>query len=404
MWRSISHHRKKADTEFFDAAMHRLEHDEALRARAEATLAAWQHEPVFRELFFCPQSPTHHAEGPTVWDHLRLALVALYGILEDKWHLPDIEEFRRLKGYDGEIEELEETIKEHAATMETYLLCHDLGKPRAIWFEARAGSQGESLGFNQPRRRAWEKGVSENLIEKYQVLYEDFFKNLSDESPASLQSQFFLHYQISIHYPGHASLIHEPDFRAAFDRVAQAHRLSERESHLLFHGMRKHMDVIEGFRELNVITYAHLVDYAEKLKVDVDDFLDQLLAFVFLDAVCGSRRGSAHGAWHDVSVVVYFLKAEREYAPWRQEQRAEEKEARKKKEDRQKYREVGLDGDSILALLGAKPSPEFGKLLAAVQAAAKSEGALPELPREVEEEVERRILLFRQLDKAVDYW
>ena len=236
MWRFESTH-KRGSTEFLETAMERVRSDERLQKRAEATINAVRSEPLFACLFACPQSPVFHAEGPFVEDHLRLILMSLYAVLEEKFHLIDVEEFRRMKGFEGEIDELEETIKEKAASLETYTLCHDLGKPATIWFEARAGSSGDRLGFRQPLSHAWvdeETAQRKASMKKYTELYQAFFADNKDVKPEALQMEFFSAYQIDIHYPGHAPAIAHPDLRSLFERTAAARRLSVDDQQDLF--------------------------------------------------------------------------------------------------------------------------------------------------------------------------
>ena len=54
-------------------------------------------------------------KGATMRDHLRLMLIFLFALVEEKVHLTDLEEFRRLKGYEGELQELEDLMKENIA-------------------------------------------------------------------------------------------------------------------------------------------------------------------------------------------------------------------------------------------------------------------------------------------------
>src|SRR3989344_3404445 len=103
---------KPRESEYLDAAIERLEHDAALIARADAEIAAVSsQEPLFAQSLRAPQSPPHHCEWPFVEEHVRRILVVLYAIAAGKLHLRDIEEFKRLKGYEEEIQELEERIK-----------------------------------------------------------------------------------------------------------------------------------------------------------------------------------------------------------------------------------------------------------------------------------------------------
>ena len=110
MWRFQSTH-ERSETEYLDQTIERLEADTFLSKRADALLdGASASEPMLADLFRTPQDIRYHAEGPVVRDHLKQMLIALYGLVEEKFHLIDLEEFRRLKGYEGEIEELEGRI------------------------------------------------------------------------------------------------------------------------------------------------------------------------------------------------------------------------------------------------------------------------------------------------------
>jgi hypothetical protein len=397
MWRFISTH-ERGETEYLDAVMKRVEADEALRGRADASLRALADEPLFAELLACPQSPNHHAEGPFVEDHLRLGLMALHAVVEGKLHLIDIEEFRRMKGYEGEIDELEEIIKERAASLEVYLLCHDLGKPHAVWFEATPDSRGADLGFCQPKSHAWDADARTRfvLLQTYRERYAAFAAERGNEPSAVIQAEFFLAYQIFVHYPGHDHAVARPDLRAFVTRIASAHRLSADEAHDVYQVIVKHMDAVRGFQDSNARLYAHLVEYAKRHGRDADDFLDFFLAAVFLDAVCASRNGSAHGAWHDASTVVHFLRSEHDHAPWKRDERARERAEAEKRQERQRFKAAGLDGGSLLPLLDAKPGPAFGGMLAEIHAVARGAGVLPPMTDAASQEIEKRMVAFRK--------
>ncbi len=399
MWRAESVH-ERGTTEYLDAAMERIERDAVLRGRADATMGALRGDAVFQVLWRTPQSPTHHAEGPFVADHVRLALMTLNAIVEDKLHLIDIEEFRRLKGFEGEIDELEETVKERAASIETFVLCHDLGKPSTVWFEAKSGSRGDQLGFNLPLAHAWtDEGarVRAELLAKFLELYDAFAAERPNDLPAVVQAEFFLAFQIGIHYHGHAHAIAHPDLRHALVRVADARRLTAEEKNDVFHLIILHMDAITGFDRVNLSAYDRLVSYANAYGRDADDFLDLFLAGLLLDGVCGSRRRGAHGVWHDTSLVEYFLRAEHAYAPWKWAEKERAREAVRRQSERARFRAAGLDGDALLALTGMKPGPAFGLLINRLHLAIRGEGAWPELPFALRDEVAKRIERFRTL-------
>lgn len=61
-------------------------------------------------------------------ENFRLRLGFLYAVVGAKIHLADIEEIKRNKVFFGEIDETEETMKEKVASLEVFILAHELGK------------------------------------------------------------------------------------------------------------------------------------------------------------------------------------------------------------------------------------------------------------------------------------
>ena len=134
MWRDISTH-QRGETEFLNSAIKRILADDELRNKAEAIISgAAKSEPLILESIQTPQDPRFHGEGPFLHSHIRQMLMVLYAINEEKLHLIDIEEFRSMKGYEGEIDELEETLKEKISFFEVYTLCHDDAKLISVEF------------------------------------------------------------------------------------------------------------------------------------------------------------------------------------------------------------------------------------------------------------------------------
>ena len=153
MWRFQSFH-QRSETEYLDEVIDRVRADANLYKRAEVMLSgASEAEPLIADSLRTPQDIRYHAEGPFVRDHLRYMLMGLYALVEGKVHLIDIEELRRLKGYEGEIEELEETIKENAALFEVFALCHDAAKWATVRFVSRDHSRGREKGFHMDENK-----------------------------------------------------------------------------------------------------------------------------------------------------------------------------------------------------------------------------------------------------------
>ncbi|PJA47487.1 hypothetical protein CO172_01100 [Candidatus Uhrbacteria bacterium CG_4_9_14_3_um_filter_36_7] len=399
MWR-YEFYSENRETIFLDELMVKTKEDILLQKKAQETLDQFLSVPQMRSLYEIPQTPVFHAEGPFVKDHLKLMLVSLFAILEGKIILRDIEELARLKGFEGEIEEMQETICEQAATLECFILCHDLGKALTISFKARPGSDGDSLGFQSPWVDLWHPSCKNSkqqmLLKKYQELYQKFADERPQLHPMDCQAEFFSAYQIDIHYHGHAHAIFHPNFVSTISQVTESRRLSSQKCDELMSLIALHLEPLYQFEsKVNTNTFEHLVSYAKKHGHDADDFLDLLQAAVLLDAVFGSMRRDAHRSWHESSVITYFLRSEYLTIPGKQEERIHLREQKQKERLQERFRFFELDGNSIMSLLKMSPGVSFGTVLHQIQDAAIGKGTLPDLSDDVRREIERRITLFR---------
>lgn len=290
-------------------ALKKIERDAMLSARAEMVLNEWEHETLFAKLYETPQTPPHHAEGPTLRSHLHRILVGLFTIVEGKLSVLEIEEFARVKGFADEFHEMEETIKEHAATFEVFALLHDVGK--------------------------------------------QFCLTRDDAG--------------RVHYIGHEKEIHRVDVRALLGRMADHYRLSDTDVDYLVPLISLHLEPMRRLQKGHDPKHLRVLDsMATKAGLDANDFIDLLQAAVFLDQVIGSVPVQAD------SLVRFFL-AEAEYAPWKRAQKDAKKVEQKKQEARRVFHTVGLDGEGVMKLTGMRPSRDLGDLLKAVQAAASGE-------------------------------
>ncbi|MFH1315682.1 MAG: hypothetical protein ABIH67_04800, partial [Candidatus Uhrbacteria bacterium] len=304
--------------------------------------------PILTDIFASPQSANKHAEGPLLEDHVRKILMTLYALVEGRFSLLEVEEFRRMKGYEGEFEELEETIKERAGMFKVYALIHDIGKAATISFSAPEGSKGAEYGFAQSVAIGWDDFAGDQRFsarKKYDDLYATFAVNRSGQDQKVIQAEFFREFQISISNHGHARLIFAPELNKVVRALAKENRLPENDIDLLEELIAVHMDTAHYFwGKADPQDYAHFVEYSAGIGQDADDFLDLLQAAAFLDKVCGSWKLSAGGYWHSCEILTNFLQAEHDYAPWRREA-AEERRAKRELEKRREiYRQVGLDG------------------------------------------------------------
>ncbi|MFH1088968.1 MAG: hypothetical protein V1716_00915 [Candidatus Uhrbacteria bacterium] len=385
MWREWTFH-QPAESEFFDVAMNRIVIDGDLVKKADEVLVDFRGKAA-EVVLSCPQSADSQAEGAEVRDHLRLMLQTVFAVLDEKLHVGDIEELRRLKGFKGELDEIEEIIKEKVASLEVFILAHDLGKPEVVIFNARD----DSSKHHDSLSVAWQHGDRADSIKKYQKIFRDFAKKNSDLSAQEIHHQFFIENQISINYHSYAKQIAHPDRREILNKLAAEHRLTPEDAEDIFHAILLHEHALDSFgREANVAIYNYLMDYCTKHGRDADDFLDLFLAIMFIES-CASPRFGVKGIYFDLSAVINFLTAEREFAPWKNEERLKRRKDKKLKIERVHLRAAGLDGDSLMKLLGMKPSPAFGGLLAQIHAFARGEGFLPALPVKISEEICRRV-------------
>lgn len=387
---------ERTQTEFLDDAMARVEFDRALRGRAQATLdAEAAEEPLIVDALRTPQTPPHHAEGPFLADHLRLMLQTLYAVLDGSFHLVDVEELGRLKGFEGEVEEIEETIKENAALYEAFALCHDAAKWPLIYFDSPKGSRGQDEGFFEDARTHREDaGAGERATKRnaFLSLYGAFAAERPQSSRTDVEAQFFSAYGIEAHYVGHGRAVHSPAYRALLERVSARRSLAPRDVDLLETLISHHLDPVADFISANPSLILRYNALAAKHGYDADDFIDLLQGCVFLDTVCGSRRAGFPA--HDVGSLVNFLRAEHDFAPWRRAEKERTREERRKRERNALFREVGLDGVALMDLLGMDPGPKFGETLRRLHDAIVGGTPLPRIKKEIDMELERRVAAY----------
>lgn len=387
---------KKPETEFFDVLMNRLETDQELFHRAEAMLhAVSTAEPLLAETLRTPQDIRFHAEGPFVKDHLRLMLMSLYAIEEGKLRLGEIEELARMKGYEQEIEELEELMREHVSWFEAFILLHDSAKWHCVSFRSLMGSRGADLGFNL--RLTYEPDVDlaarSTMRDRYLDLYQDFEQMHANESAREIQSFFYLTYEIDVGYPHHDRMIHAPVYRQLFERFARAHELTDVHTSMLEDLISRHLE-FKRFGSQGTSDMDSFLHLARVRKYDSDDFIDFLQGALLLDFICGSKRLSAHGTWHEIDMLVHALRAEHEIDPSKRAEKQHVLEEQEHKDRMRVFQEVGLDGISLMELLKMEPGPMFGKTLRQVQTAMIGNATMPSFGKKLDEEISKRALAY----------
>ncbi len=398
MWGAKRAH-DRPESQPLTTALEAVFRNKTLAGRAEATLRGMaSQEPLFAESLKTPQTPPYHCEGPFLEDHLRIALTVLYGLIEGDIHLLDIEEFRRLKGYEGEIQELEDTLKEYAALFEVFVLCHDTAKWATVSFSVLPGSEGEKLGFKMDASSSWEDiGASDRakLRARYIDLFEKFALKHKNLSARALELMFYESYGIRAHFLGHDRAIHSPHYQSFLHRVAGARRLTSRDTAIVEDVIARHLEPIGSFSMgADPGKIESLVRLSHDRGYDPDDFIDILQGAVFLDAVVSSVRHDGHVWWHDASVLVNFLRAEHDFAPWKRAEKASIRGVEKTKERNRLFREAGLDGMALMELLKMDPGPSFGKTMRIIHDAIVGHGKMPRLPVPVLKEIEDRAQKF----------
>lgn len=393
MWRVESFH-KKNETEFLQDALSRTKRDSSILLLADALIkGAAESEPLFAEAMQTPQDIRYHAEGPFLHTHVRSILCVLYALTQEKLHLIDIEEFRRLKGYEGEIEELEEMIKENVGFFEVFALAHDVAKWASIVFTTPANSLGAKLGFNAPLTYefATDAKMRAQLRAAYLELFHEFSEKHPSETAREIQKRFFATYQIEIHYPHHDRLIYTPVYQDLFQRFIFTHNLPPKDSNMLADLIVHHLRINSDFVSVNphkIRIYAHM---AQKRGYDADDFIDLLQGCLFFDMVCGSLRFKKGEFVYDPTVLINCFKSEHDFSPYRRAEKEAIREVERTRQQNQLFREVGLDGIALLDLLKMEPGKEFGSLLRKLHTAIQGEGAMPKFGGTIDTVIKKRI-------------
>ena len=370
-------------------AIVRLEDDVHLHGHASAILdGVGMQEPLIAQSLLTPQDVRYHAEGPVMRDHLSLMLCTLTALCEGKMHLIDIEEFRRLKGYEGEIQELEDLLKERAAFFEVFVLVHDVCKWVSISFSS---SKESTMFFETP-------SLEERFLQrgKYLDLYDAFAKFHPRKAPREIQAEFYLVNRIDVHYHNHARHIHARVYQELLERLCQAHKLSDRDHEMLDDLVSHHMDFGSDFEMVHPQRIDRYIHLAQKRGYEPELFLRLMQGCLFLDGVCGSKRLSARGYWHDESPLVHCLKSEQEFAPARRAQKERERVEAEGRERNRLLKEVGLDGVALMDVLNMEPGRTFGLALRRIQAGILGKAEMPRFGAAIDQEIEKRVEQFYQ--------
>ncbi len=389
---------KNNETIFLDRIIEEIESRADFAVRAEKTIDFWKsREPLFVKLLLTPQSLPYHAEGPTLESHISLMLKCLYAFSSGEFSLLNIEEFAREKGQEGVLVDIMHLLREETDFFETFILCHDIAKSVLVWFDAPIDSAGHVAGFVE---KITGHGTDLNLaqrldtINRYQKLFKDFSVDHSTDSSEQLSIVFYEAYNIQVHYYGHEKGIYLPVFSEFLSRVAKEKGLATKDRDLMEVIIAHHLDPLKDFLAIKPNAVKKYVSLAQVNKWSTTDILRRFQAVLLLDAVCGSKHLAPHGTWHDASIFVHFLRSEHAFAPAWRSSREDTRKQEQTKLFRRLFREVGLDGVSLMDFFNIGPSPEFGKLLYSIQESIILGKEIPKIRADIDQELKKRAEAF----------
>lgn len=374
MWESTPVNAKlRKDTQFFlDWIGNQVLTDQYLNEAAQTLLEAEKKVPDLRAYRTTPQSAPWHCEGPTLANHVERILAGLFAIAGGADVL-NAEDVARRKDLYGEFGEMQEIIRENAATLKAYALVHDFGKIATLSFEAPEGSRGAREGFLQHKRRVSSR-AQESEKQIYNKLVKSYHAQKPDLNDQELMAKFYDEYEIRIHYYAHAKLGSSQETLSVREAVSDLCRLQRRDRIMLTFLIRNHMDVLNYFGAgPDMKKYELLVARAVKAGLDADDALDLLLAAAFLDSVIGSLKYSDGIFSVDMRPIVGLLYSEQQAAPHRRQQRLDESERRDKKLMKSALERAHLSAEEVFELLNTPFGPERGRVMNQIYALVRGE-------------------------------
>ncbi|MFH1711666.1 MAG: hypothetical protein ABH846_00310 [Patescibacteria group bacterium] len=363
MWETIPKKQIVRETSFFlDWLAKRVLIESNLRKSKETLLEAQRLAPEHKSLETTPQGAPWHAEGAVVARHVERILAGLFAIVDGE-SLLDIEEFSRHKNLHHEIEELEQIIREHAATLQAFALLHDLGKAVTVSFEAPTDSKGAAEGFFQNKYRRSEQ-ATETERHTYLKLVKAMQVKNPDLNEEEVMAKFYDEYEIIAHFYRHAPISAGQQFAEAREKICDKLRLSARERRLLEFTIRHHIEVIHAFaKRPEPSKFRTYTAKANKAGFDADDALDFMLAALFLDTAVGSLRYEEGIFDVDLRPTVNFLLSEEMLLPQRREQRRSKIELQKTRAFKQMLNDSGLEPEEVFKVLGTPFTAERGKIM-----------------------------------------
>ncbi|MBT4857237.1 hypothetical protein HON52_03560 [Candidatus Uhrbacteria bacterium] len=347
MWDSFETKRSQSETVFFEDWISNAQKSESvMRSVRDVIFEAEAVAPEVTALRTVVQSPPYHSEGLMVMDHLERMLTGLFAIIEGA-SLLDIEEFAREQSWHPQLRELEETMREYAATLEAFVFIHDLAKSSTVSFTSTEGSVGASEGFIEGSRLD-----VDTLSQRYSKLVRSV--EASDDSLDISESlkKFYDQTSARVHYYGHAQGAMEDRFEHARDSLSDLFRLGDRDREVLALLVRSHIDVIKFFKDgADPAKIDVLLKRSQKVGLDGNNILDLQLAVLLLDTAIGSLHYKDGKTSVDIGPFVGFLQSEQQGAPDRLDRRHERLRLREARELKSATERAGIDAISVIELL-----------------------------------------------------
>lgn len=372
MWEEIQYKTKKQqETEFFLDWVNRVVMaPEHVRAAEDLFLQVAKAVPEVAACRATPQSAPWHVEGKTAADGIIRMLAAINAIVHGA-SIMNIEEFARHKALQHEVRELEEMIREHAATLQAYSLVHDIAKPVTLNFSAPVGSKGEAEGFAEHKYR-FSRYATDSEKQLYTKLLNAFEVQHPDLVGPKLMAAFFDEYEISTHYKGHAKRGASQEFFAAREKVADLFRLQDIDRRMITFMIRQHMNVLTYFADgPNPQKFDMLSTLATKAGLDGDDVLDVLLAGTFLDSSVGSLAYKEGRFFVDTTALVHWLQSEELVAPLRRARRRDLEARRQKERLMSALERAKLSPEEVFELFDVSFGPKRGEIMEEIYALVK---------------------------------
>ncbi len=296
--------------------------------------------PEVKKLVETPQTPPHHAEGPTVGSHL----VRMLAIIQSTTSRPllasgtgplTIEEFAREKTLSAEWLSLFSAISANKKFLSAYAMAHDLGKAECV-----------TATPSDPPGRGKDH----------------------------------------VHYPGHDRVGASPQFAYAREAILKYFELPSSSAKLLTELIRLHMDIINTFTASpNVAEFKAFAALAGRAGLNKDLFLDLAPACLFLDAVAGSLHSDGSTKSHNLTPLINWYLAEREAMPERHEAREAGEKKASKMAVKKAYADAGLSPEEIFALLGTPIGPVRGEIMKKIDELVKNPATVVDFGEQTEE-------------------